>query len=104
MNKNNIDIPIASSSVHAGFPSPAEDFMDDSLNLNKELISHPSATFFIRVEGESMKDAEIHTGDLLIVDRAILPYDGCIAVCYIDGEFTLKRIKIIIDKATKKEK
>lgn len=88
------DVKIAGTSVHAGFPSPADDFMEDTLDLNRALISHPSATFYIRVQGESMKDAEIHTNDILVVDKSIEPYHNCIAVCYIDGEFTLKRVCI----------
>lgn len=87
-------LPLASSGVSAGFPSPAEDHLDGTLDLNKALIRHPSATFFVRVEGESMKDDNINDGDLLIVDKAVELNSGDIAVCYIDGEFTLKRVVI----------
>lgn len=80
--------------VRAGFPSPAADFIDLSIDLNRHLIKHPSATFYARVKGESMKDAGISDGDLLIIDRSIDPVDGKIAICFVDGEFTLKRIKI----------
>ncbi|MDX9919604.1 MAG: translesion error-prone DNA polymerase V autoproteolytic subunit [Paludibacter sp.] len=79
--------------VRAGFPSPAADFIDVSIDLNKHLIKHPSATFYARAKGDSMKDAGIFDGDLLIVDKSIDPADGRIAICYLDGEFTVKRIK-----------
>ena len=80
--------------IKAGFPSPAADYSDLSIDLNRELIRHPSATFYARVKGDSMKDASIEEGDLLIIDKSLEPSDGKIAVCYIDGEFTLKRIKL----------
>jgi DNA polymerase V len=83
--------------VSAGFPSPATDFIDLTIDLNRHLIKHPSATYYARVKGESMRDAGINDGDLLIVDKSIDPADGKIAICYIDGEFTLKRIKIDLD-------
>ena len=79
--------------VRAGFPSPAADFIDVSIDLNKHLIKHPSATFYARAKGDSMKDAGIFDGDLLIVDKSIDPADGKIAICYVNGEFTVKRIK-----------
>ena len=79
--------------VRAGFPSPAADFIDVSIDLNKHLIKHPSATFYARAKGDSMKDAGIFDGDLLIVDKSIDPADGTIAICYVNGEFTVKRIK-----------
>jgi SOS-response transcriptional repressors (RecA-mediated autopeptidases) len=84
--------------VSAGFPSPASDFVDIGIDLNRHLIKHPSATFFCRVKGLSMKDAGIDDGDLLIVDKSIEPADGKTAVCFVDGEFTLKRIKIEKDE------
>ena len=79
--------------VRAGFPSPAADFIDVSIDLNKHLIKHPSAPFYARAKGDSMKDAGIFDGDLLIVDKSIDPADGKIAICYVNGEFTVKRIK-----------
>lgn len=88
------DIPLAESSVHAGFPSPADDFLEGSLDLNSLVIKHPEATFFARVEGDSMQDEGIAEGDILVVDKAIEPFDGCLAVAYVDGEFTLKRVRI----------
>lgn len=88
-----IEIPLSQSGVHAGFPSPADDFLEGSLDLNKLVIKHPEATFFARVQGDSMKDEGIAEDDLLVVDKAVRPYDGCLAVAYIDGEFTLKRVR-----------
>ena len=82
--------------ISAGFPSPADDYLDETIDLNKELITHPSSTFFGRVKGLSMKDAGIDDDDILIVDKSVIPRNGNTAVCFIDGEFTLK--KIIIGK------
>lgn len=90
----NMELPISDDSVSAGFPSPAEDLMDKALDLNKALIKHPASTFYARVKGMSMMDEGIHEGDLLIIDKSINPTNGCLAVCYIDGEFTLKRVQI----------
>lgn len=89
-----LDLPLIDAGIHAGFPSPAEDFVDTSIDLNRELIKNPSATFYARVKGNSMIDAGIHDGDLIIIDKSLEPADGKIAVCFIDGEFTIKRIKI----------
>jgi len=86
--------PLIDQGISAGFPSPAQDFIDLSIDLNKELIKHPSSTFFGRVKGNSMIDAGINNGDLLIVDKSLDPVDGKIAVCFIDGEFTVKRLKV----------
>lgn len=83
-------LPVFVSSIQAGFPSPAEDYIEHELDLNQLLIQHPSATFFIRVEGESMKGM-IHSGDILVVDRAIQPTNGKIVVAVLNGEFTVKR-------------
>ncbi len=92
--ETSLELPVVGEAVRAGFPSPADDFLDVSIDLNKELIKHPAATFFGRVNGDSMKDIGIDDGDLLIIDKSLEPADGKIAVCFIDGEFTLKRIKI----------
>lgn len=89
-----LSLPLVDDGISAGFPSPALDFIDLSIDLNKHLIKHPSATFYGRVKGESLKNAGINHGDLLIIDRSITPTNGKIAVCYIDSEFTAKRIKI----------
>lgn len=87
-------LPIADGGIKAGFPSPAQDFMDLSIDLNKELVKHPSSTFYGRVSGDSMVDAGIYDGDILIIDKSLEPKDGDMAVCFIDGEFTIKYIKI----------
>jgi len=79
--------------ISAGFPSPAEEYIELSLDLNKELIKHPAATFFGRVKGNSMQDVGIYDGDILIIDKSLMPFDGAKAVCYIDGEFTLKTLR-----------
>ena len=80
--------------IAAGFPSPAADYLESTIDLNKELIRNPSSTFFGRVKGLSMKDAGIAEDDILIIDKSIIPHSGMIAVCFLDGEFTLKRIYI----------
>ncbi len=87
--------PVFLVPVAAGFPSPAEDYIEDQLDLNKYLIKHPSATFFVKVKGDSMVDAGIHSGDILVVDRAIDPADKKVVIAVIDGELTLKRIRMI---------
>jgi len=87
-------LPIVTEGISAGFPSPALDFVNLTIDLNKHLVKHPSATFYGRVKGVSMKNAGIDNGDLLVIDKSLEPTNGKIAVCYIDGEFTLKRIKI----------
>jgi len=89
-----LSLPLASGKISAGFPSPASDFVDVAIDLNKHLIKHPSTTFFGRVRGQSMQDAGISDGDLLVIDKSLEPEDGKIAVCFIDGEFTVKRIKL----------
>lgn len=81
------------SPVSAGFPSPAEDTIEKTLDLNELLIKHPAATFFVRVQGSSMKDAHILDGDVLIVDRAKKAVSGSIVVAILNGEFTVKRIE-----------
>ena len=88
---------IVETGISAGFPSPADDFLDTSIDLNKALIKNKDATFYGRVKGDSMIGAGIHDGDLLIIDRSIEPKDGKIAVCFIDGDFTVKRIQITKD-------
>ena len=79
--------------VKAGFPSPAEDIRE-KLDLIKLLVKHKASTFFFRVSGVSMVDAALDEGDIIIVDRAIDPYNNCKAVCYIDGEYTVKRVQM----------
>ncbi len=86
-----IKLPLFLSPVSAGFPSPAEDYIERSLDLNQHLIKHPAATFYVKVQGDSMKDANLNDGDILIVDRSLEPKNNNIVVCNIDGEFTVKR-------------
>jgi DNA polymerase V len=92
-----LDLPLVDTGISAGFPSPADDFLDTSIDLNKALIKNKDATFYGRVKGDSMVGAGIHDGDLLIIDKSIEPKNGKIAVCFIDGDFTVKRIKITKD-------
>lgn len=80
--------------VQAGFPSPAQGEYADSIDLNRALITNPAATFCARVIGNSMVDAGINEDDMLIIDRSLTPHDGCIAVCFIDGDFTVKRLSV----------
>ena len=79
--------------VKAGFPSPSDDFRE-RLDLMKLLVRHSASTFFFRIDGVSMVDADMDEGDIIVVDRAVEPYNGCKAVCFIDGEFTVKRVEI----------
>ncbi len=91
-DKKEILAPMMESGVHAGFPSPAQDYINSFIDLNKELVRHPAATFFARVVGDSMVDADVNEGDVLVVDKSIEPKEGDMAVCFIDGEFALKFI------------
>jgi DNA polymerase V len=93
--KTTTAVPLFVSPVSAGFPSPAEDFVELSLDLNTYLVKHPAATFYVRVKGTSMVGANIHEGDLLLVDRALEPRDNAIVIGVINGEFTVKRIRSI---------
>jgi len=83
--------------ISAGFPSPADDFKQQRISLDKELIKNKEATFFARVSGKSMINAGLDDNDLLIIDRSIEPVNNKIAVCYLDGEFTVKRLKVTDD-------
>ena len=89
-----IKLPYINHGVSAGFPSPAMDFMESSIDLNQVLVENPTATFYVQVEGNSMIDAEIHDKDLLVVDRSLEPRNNKIAICLLDGEFTVKRIRL----------
>lgn len=86
--------PIVNEDIAAGFPSPAEDFKEIRISLDKELVQNENATFYARVRGNSMVDANIEDGDLLVIDRSVETRDGKIAVCMLDGEFTIKRLKV----------
>ena len=84
---------MAEATVHAGFPSPAQDYMSGGIDLNRELVRHPEATFYVRVSGDSMRDAGISDGDTLVVDRSLSAYDGATAVCCLDGEFLVRNLR-----------
>ncbi len=90
--KTSVVRPFFLCGISAGFPSPADDYIDRMLDLNELLITNPSATFFVRVAGESMIDAGIHDGDILIVDRSLEPQNGKIVIAVVDGELTVKRL------------
>lgn len=94
-NPQGMHLPLYSSRVSAGFPSPADDHIEARLDLNEHLIDNPSATFFLRAEGESMRDAGIYDGDLLIVDRSIDVRVGHVVIAVLDGELTVKRLGLI---------
>ena len=89
----NLELPFIDAGISAGFPSPADDFIELSIDLNKQLIKNKDTTFFAKVKGHSMKNAGIFDGDLLIIDKSLEPQNNKIAICQIDGEFTVKRIK-----------
>ena len=88
-----ISCPIYMSTVEAGFPSPADDYIEGSLDLNRHLVKHPAATFFVRVSGDSMINAGIHPDDILIVDRSLEATDKKIVIAVLDGELTVKRLR-----------
>ena len=90
-----LEIPFFIESVRAGFPSPAQDYIERTLDLNELCIKHPSATFFVRAEGDSMIQAGIFTGDVLVVDRSLQPRDRDIVIASVGGEFTVKRLGLL---------
>ena len=96
--KPNLDeshlIPLTNNNISAGFPSPADDFKEIRISLDKEIIKNEEATFYARVDGESMQGAGLNDGDLIVIDRSEEPKNGSIAVCFLDGEFTVKRLKL----------
>lgn len=92
-NNNPLELPLFENSIPAGFPSPAEDYLDKKLDLNEHLIRNPSATFFVRVSGTSMINAGIYDGDILVVDRSVEATDKHIVIGVVNGEFTVKRIR-----------
>ena len=85
-------LPVEGDCVRAGFPSPAEDFQVERLDLTTILVSHPQATFFLRLRGDSMRDAGLFDGDLLVVNRALKPVNGDVVIAVVDGEFTCKTL------------
>lgn len=95
---SHLALPFADQGIQAGFPSPAQDYISETIDLNHELIRHPAATFYGRVSGDSMTGDGIEQGDILVIDRSLEPADGDLAVCCVDGEFTLKRIRLSKDQ------
>ena len=88
-----LPLPLFSGKVAAGFPSPADDYVEKTLDLNELLIQKPAATFFVRAQGESMLGAGIHPNDILVVDRSLEPVPGKIVICALNGELTVKRLE-----------
>lgn len=95
---SHIPLPFADQGIQAGFPSPAQDYISESIDLNREIVQHPASTFYGRVSGESMINDGINPDDIIVIDRSLEPHDGDLAVCCLDGEFTLKRIHLEKDK------
>ncbi|OEK09394.1 peptidase S24 [Flavivirga aquatica] len=95
---NSLGTPFFNTGISAGFPSPAEDFKEQRLSLDKELVKNKEATFFARVSGQSMIGAGLDDDDLLVIDRSLEPTNNKIAVCFLDGEFTVKRLKVDKDE------
>lgn len=90
--KGPLPLPLFGSRVPAGFPSPADDYIETSIDLTEHMVQHPAATFFLRVEGDSMKDAGIDPSDLLVVDRSLEPRHESIVIACLNGELTVKRL------------
>jgi len=93
IDNNTLSLPLYSSKVPAGFPSPADDHMEGKLDLNTHLVKHPTATFFVKASGDSMIGAGIHDGDILVVDRSLEPRQSRIVIAAVDGQLTVKRLK-----------
>lgn len=91
-------IPYFDAGLMAGFPSPADDYSELKIDLNRELIKNQDATFFAKVKGKSMQDAGLNEGDILVIDRSIEAQNGKVVVCFIDSGFTVKRIKVLKDR------
>lgn len=99
-------LPLSSSTVNAGFPSPAQDFVECQLDISKKLIKNPASTFLVRAKGNSMIEKGIQDGDILVVDKSLQPNNNSIVIAYIDGEFTVKRFvkkkdKVVLYPANK---
>lgn len=94
-----LPLKFADEGIRAGFPSPAQDYLEQAIDLNKELIRHPASTFYGRVVGDSMRDEGIEEGDILVIDKSLELMDDDLAVCFIDGEFTVKRVRLETDSA-----
>lgn len=91
-DKNLVSVPLVNNKVAAGFPSPAAGYEEESLNINDLLITNAPATFYIRVTGNSMIDANIHEGDILVVDKSIEPAHGQVVIAIVNGDFTVKTL------------
>lgn len=90
-----LPLQYADAGIRAGFPSPAQDYITESIDLNRELIRHPASTFYAKVVGDSMAGEGITEGDIIVIDKSIEPEHGDLAVCCLDGEFTLKRLRFM---------
>lgn len=90
--EESIELPVFDH-LHAGFPSPAGDYAGDRIDIVKEMVRHPNTTFYARISGDSMRDAGIFDGDIVVIDRSLEPHDGDYVVAFIDGEFTLKEYR-----------
>lgn len=90
---SHLSLAYADGGIRAGFPSPAQDYISETIDLNRVLVKHPSATFYARVTGDSMEEEGIADGDLLIIDKSLQAEHGDLAVCCLNGEFTLKRLR-----------
>ena len=97
-SKNKCSLPLALCHVEAGFPSPADDYMEGSLDLNDHIIKHPAATYFVKASGDSMTGAGIFNGDLLVVDRSLKPVHGKVVIAEVDGQLTVKRLFKVEDR------
>lgn len=94
-----LPLQYADEGIRAGFPSSAQDYMEQAIDLNKEIVKHPASTFYGRVVGDSMRDEGIEEGDILVIDKSLELMDNDLAVCAIDGEFTVKRVRLEKDAA-----
>lgn len=92
-------VPMLTSKVAAGFPSPADDYIEADLNLHEFVVKHPASTFFVRAQGESMVEVGILSGDILVVDRALTPHNGDIVIAALEGELTVKELRLAKNKA-----
>ncbi|MCX4030344.1 translesion error-prone DNA polymerase V autoproteolytic subunit [Endozoicomonas sp. SM1973] len=98
-HSSQVAVPLLSSHVAAGFPSPADDYVEADLNLHDFAVKHPAATFFVRATGESMVEVGIQSGDILVVDRALTPQNGDIVIAALEGELTVKQLRLSKNKA-----
>lgn len=96
---SSLPLQYADEGIRAGFPSPAQDYMEQAIDLNKEIVKHPASTFYGRVTGDSMRDEGIEEGDILVIDKSLELMDDDLAVCFLDGEFTVKRVRLETDAA-----